>query len=237
MELRAYWGIVRKRIWIVMLLLLVLLLSYPFLGPAQAPQLYSASMRFVVGIAPEPLPPEVYGYDRYYTWLTAEYLIDDMSEVVKSRAFAEDVAEVSGRSIPVGAIQGATASGKLHRILTISASWGDPKELATIANAIVQVMRERSGTYFGQLGTENAVVALIDPPVVSPIGRSLRQRLDLPLRLTLALALGVALTFLLDYLDDSVRHRADLEALGIDLLAQVPSQRTWLARFLQRRLP
>jgi len=206
MELRAYWGIVRKRIWIVMLLLLVLLLSYPFLGPAQAPQLYSASMRFVVGIAPEPLPPEVYGYDRYYTWLTAEYLIDDMSEVVKSRAFAEDVAEVSGRSIPVGAIQGATASGKLHRILTISASWGDPKELATIANAIVQVMQERSGTYFGQLGTENA-------------------------------ALGVALTFLLDYLDDSVRHRADLEALGIDLLAQVPSQRTWLARFLQRRLP
>ena len=57
-------------------------------------------MRFVVGIRPE-RQGDYYAYDRYYTWLTAEYLVDDLSEVVKSRSFAEDVATLAG--LPVGA--------------------------------------------------------------------------------------------------------------------------------------
>jgi capsular polysaccharide biosynthesis protein len=43
-------------------------------------------------------------------------------------------------------------------------------------------------------------------------------------RLLLALVAGLALTFLLDYLDDSVRGRADLEAMGIAVLGEVPKR-------------
>jgi len=234
MELCLYWQIIRKRLWIIVLLLVVLTLSYVAVEHGQAAT-YTANMRFVVGLRPESNVEHNYTYDRYYTWLTAEYLIDDLAEVVKSQVFAQDVATLAGVAVPPGSIQGATAAGKLHRILTVSITWHDPDELSRIANAVVQVLRERGGSYFAQLTTENTVISLIDPPAVVKVAPSLRQRLDLPLRLILALFLGIVLAFLLDYIDDTVRHRADLEQLGIVILAQVPAERPWFARIWRRR--
>ena len=233
MELRTYWGIIRKRLWLVVGLLTVSLLSYLLFAP-QVPVSYTANMRFVIGLKPEPSNGTYYTYDRYYTWLTAEYLLDDLAEVVKSRAFAKDVAAVAGLDLPPGAIQGATSSGKLHRILNITVSWHDPGELARIADALAQVLRERGATYFAQLSAESAVVSLIDPPSISQIGASLRQRLDLPLRLVLALLAGVGLAFLWDYLDITIRNRADLEELGLPILAEIPVRRGWLRLFRRR---
>ena len=142
MELRLYWQIIRRR----------LVVGAGPVGPlsglaylsvsATGTPVYQASMRFVVGIAPEPSTGEYYTYDRYYTWLTAEYLVDDLSEVVKSQAFARDVAAASGLDIPAGAIQGATSAGKLHRILNVSIQWANAAELERIANAVAQVLSE-----------------------------------------------------------------------------------------------
>ena len=235
MELRLYWHIVRRRSGVILLLLLVVLASY--VGFRQEPALsYTANMRFVVGIQPEPGAGSYYTYDRYYTWLTAEYLIDDLSEVVKSHAFAARVGERAGLSGPVGAIQGATSAGKLHRILSVSVTWPDPVELESLADAVVAVLREEGHTFFAQLSTERGVIALIDPPTVAQVGPSLRQRLDLPLRLALALAAGIGLAFLLDYLDDCVRGPADLQAIGLDTLGCLPPAARWRDRWPLRGL-
>ena len=61
--------------------------------------------------------------------------------------------------------------------------------------------------------------------VVVPRPASLTARFDLPLRLELALLAGIALTFLLDYLDLTVRNRAELEALGLPVLGEIPTRR------------
>jgi len=236
MELRMYWGIIRRRLWLVAGLLAISLLSYVLFAP-QVPASYAAGMRFVVGVKPEPSRGAYYTYDRYYTWLTAEYLLDDLAEVVKSKAFATDVAAAAGLEVPPGAIQGATASGKLHRILSVTITWHNTEELSRIAEAAVRVLHERGAAYFAQLSTESAVISLIDPPSISKVGASLRQRLDLPLRLILALAAGVALAFLLDYLDTSIRNRAELEELGMPILAEIPSRRGWRARRRRRSTP
>ena len=233
MELRLYWRILKKRLWLVLGLPVVVLLGYWLLAP-QPITSYSTSMRFVVGIKPEQ-SDSYYTYDRYYTWLTAEYLIDDFSEVVKSQVFAQDVAGLSGLPVPAGAIQGATSSGKLHRILTVGITWSDDAELELIAQAVVDVLGESASRYFAQLGTTDAVISLIDPPAIVEIGPSLRQRLDLPLRAILALAGGVALAFLADYLDPSLRDRSDLAQLGLPILAEIPTGRGWFRRIWQRR--
>lgn len=236
MELRHYGRIIWRRLWIIVVLLGGVLLSYLFFAP-QAPMLYSANMRFVVGLKPEPAAEGYYRYDRYYTWLTAEYLLDDLAEVVKSRAFAADVATLAGLDIPAGAIQGATSAGKLHRILSVHVTWPQPDELQRISEAIVQTLRERGAVYFAQLGTESAVISLIDPPTIGAVGPSLRQRLDLPLRLFWALGVGIGLAFLLDYLDDSLRDREDVEALGVRLLAEVPGRSSWMRFWRHRSAP
>ena len=234
MELRLYWRIVRRRLWIVLCLLCLVLLSYLLLPPSR-PVSYVANMRFVVGLAPDQDPGRFYTYDRYYTWLTAEYLIDDFAEVVQSKVFAQDVASFAGLDVAAGVVQGATSAGKLHRILTIEIVWPDREELTRIADAVAQVLRERGDAYFAQLATDTAVVFLIDPPQLSRVAPSLRQRLDLPLRLILALGAGIFLAFLLDYLDDNVRHMADLAQLGLPILAEIPPERRSVTRFWRQR--
>ena len=94
--------------------------------PWQAkPTTFSASMRFNVGIQPERIP-DVYTYDRYYTMLTSEYLVDDLGEIVRSQVFAQEVSRrlaEKGIVVPAGAIGASTQPGKLHRILTVNVSW------------------------------------------------------------------------------------------------------------------
>ncbi|MDY7041907.1 MAG: hypothetical protein SVX38_13705 [Chloroflexota bacterium] len=134
-------------------------------------------------------------------------------------------------------MRGAFSAATDHRVLTVSITWGDDAQLADIANAAVTVLEESSGALIGPLGDARPILRLIDPPVVFPVGRSLRQKLDIPLRLGLAVLAGVALTFLLDYLDTGLRDRAEVEALGLAVLGEIPplpGRRRWPRR---RRLP
>ncbi len=229
MELKHYWLIIWKRAWIPALLVGVVagvsLLTY------QAPPVvYSTTMRFTVGVKPQEITDQ-FTYDSYYAWLASEYLADDMSAIVRSQAFAADVnrhlVEMgSSLKVPPGAISGATISEKEHRILSISVSWGNGAELTEIGQAIALVIEKDTPKYFIQLGAPGALLNIIDdpsPPFAAPI--SLTRRLDIPVRLMLALIAGIALTFLLDYLDDRVRGKAELEKMGIPVLAEVPKRK------------
>jgi capsular polysaccharide biosynthesis protein len=226
MELRTYGRIIRRYWWLPLgLALLVGALTLVRQKPWQPrPTTYSATMRFNVGIRPERIPG-VYTYDRYYTMLTSEYLVDDLGEIVRSQVFAEEVSKRladKGIAVPVGAIGANTQPGKLHRILTVNMSWGNEVELRQLADAIVTTLTASGADFFGQFSADEADIRLIDPPVIGVVGRPAREQLDLPLRALLALAAGIALAFLLDYLDDSVRDRMDLERLGVDVLGEVP---------------
>jgi len=243
-ELRHYAHIIKQRAWISVVLLLCVAAISLHQGPS-APS-FSASMRFVVGLRPEPRSGDYYAYDRYYTWLTAEYLIDDLSEVVKSSAFAQTVREnlitaetwdSASAPIPAGAIQGATTGGKLHRILTVSITWPDAGQLTAIADATAKTLQEDAGSFFALSGSDRIELQLIDPPAVGPVSPGLTQRLQVPIRLFLALVAGLGLAFLLDYLDESVRGKQEVESLGIPVLGEIPAPHTRLRLSQRRRIP
>jgi capsular polysaccharide biosynthesis protein len=231
MELRKYWQILWRRWWIPAGLF-VLVLAISLIWPQQVQPTYQASMRFTVGFTPEPRTGDYYTYDRYYSWLTAEYIADDFSEVVKSHAFAAGVSARlgdQGITVPTGAISGSTVAEKQHRILTLSMTWPDPDQLQAIAGAAMAELVENNAAYFAQLGAEGATIRLIDPPAPFAVGRSLQQRLEVPIRLFLALFVGVSLVFLWEYLDDSVRDRREVEEIGLPVLGEIPSERRrWL---------
>lgn len=228
MELRQYWQIIYRRWWVIVSLLLVVLLVSMLMRPTRAP-VYVASMRFMMGLEPEAKSGDYYTYDKYYTWLTAEYLVDDVSELVRSGAFAQAVSQQlanEGITVPAGAIHGSTQTGTLHRILTVSIVWGDAGQLTHIANAVVAVLPSEIAKHFAQVGTSDVYASLIDPPGIGGVGASLREKMDIPIRLLLALVAGIALAFVLDYLDDRVRNRGELENGGVAVLAEIPSARS-----------
>jgi capsular polysaccharide biosynthesis protein len=224
MELKQYAQIVWKRAWIPGLLL-VIVAAASLLTMTTPPPTYSMTMRFNVGVKPQRVADE-YIYDGYYAWIASEYMTDNLTGLVSSQSFADDVnrylAEMgSSTQIPPGII----SAENQHRILRLTVNWHNPDELVKVSQAIARAMAENSNKYFPQAGQAEAFITMIDAlGPASSSASSLWQRLDLPIRLILALAAGLALTFLLDYLDDSVRSKAELETLGVDVLAEVPKK-------------
>jgi capsular polysaccharide biosynthesis protein len=224
MELREYWAIIRRWWWIpVLLVLAVAALSLVTQRPwQQPPPAYTTSLSFSVGVQPQ---QPATGEENYYTALASEYLIDDLAEVVRGSEFAAAVSErLAGEGITVapGALQGSTEAGKLHRILDVSITWGNPAELEAIARAVAETVEEQAAEFMPRLFAQNAAAYLVNRGGVAEVGPGLRERLDFPLRLLLALAVGIALAFLVDYLDDRIRGRSDVEQMGLAVLGEIP---------------
>ena len=223
MELMRYWSIVRRRWWLIAALLLVVgvvtVATYDW-SPRPA---YTATFRMNVGMEPEPPPGADYVYNPLDTWMSSEYLMDDLASAVRGADFAQRVAARLGE-------EGVNLAGRFgaateHRVLTVSASWTDAGQLARIADAAVAVLDEQAAELVGPLGTSRPVLRLIDPPAVAPVGRSLKDKLNIPVRLGLALLVGVAGAFLLDYLDRSIRNGDEVEGMGIPVLSRIPRHR------------
>jgi len=236
MELRQYWHIVWKRIWVV--LVLVVVVGAVSVATYKAPPTtFQATMRLTVSIVPEKRPYTEYAYDYYYSWVTSEYMADDLAEIVKGGTFAAAVqAQMVAMGDPMPINPAGSISGSAeHRILTVTVvrtgGQETAKKVGKIANAVVAVLQERAGEFFGQVAhdADATDVTLNDPPVVVPLPPGLSARFDLPLRLGLALLAGVALAFLLDYLDTTVRDCTELEAMGLPVLGEIPptKRRKW----------
>ncbi len=223
MELLRYWEIIVRRAWIVLLVPGVALISWLIVRvpPTEG---YQGSLRFMVGVTPPEGP--LTGDELYSFELASEFIVDDFAEVVKSQAFAQDVAaRLADHEVEVQrcAIQGFAVT-RLHRILTVTISCPDRDEAVAIAQATQRTLEEENARYFTQLGARGALVTVIDPAVVTPVPPSLRERLDLPIRLALGVVGGLGLAFLLDYVDTSIRTPRDAESLGIPLLGRLPGR-------------
>lgn len=224
MELKQYAHIIWKRAWIPVLLL-VLVGGVSLLTRTTPSPAYSMTMRFNVAVAPEVTANE-YNYNGLHAWVTSEYMADTLSVLVSGREFATDINEHLAQmgktfTIPAGLISAETR----HRVVSLTITWGNAGQLADIADAVAQTMQANVIDYFPQAGQTGVLISQVDTSgPVEVNATSLTQRLDLPVRLLLALAAGVALTFLLDYLDDSVRGKMELEEMGISVLAEVPKK-------------
>jgi len=223
MELIRYWQIVRRR-WLLIAGLLALVLAGTLLTyDWSPPQMYAVSMRFNVGLDPVPPSDAEYTYNPLDIWRSSEYLMDDLASAVRGADFARRVAARLGD--PGVNLAGTLGAATEFRVLTVSAHGPDKEQLVEIAAAATAVLNEEAAALVGPLGDGTLVLRSIDPPVVVPVGRGLRDKLEIPIRLGLALLAGVAGAFLLDYLDRSVRGPDELEAMDISVLAEIPRHR------------
>ena len=229
MELRQYWQIIARRAWAPLLLFGVVLVGSLVLCQPTQPQ-FQASARILVDVPPLPAVGGM-GFDPRLTAPQAtEYLVDDFSVFVTGQTVAQAVSRRladRGIEVPAGLIQSSTSSQEVHRVVVVRVTWHDPDQAIAIADAAIEVLREEAPAYFGRLGALQPEVRLFDGPDVSRVPPSLRQRLDLPIRLLLAVAAGIAYCFVADYLDDSIRGRQDLEGMRVRVLGEVPGQRRW----------
>jgi capsular polysaccharide biosynthesis protein len=233
MELREYWRIFARRWWLALLPALVVV-AYTATTYHKPPTVYQAYMSFTAGLPVEERP-DAYTYDGYYAWLTSEYIANGLSDVVRREQFASAVSArltEQGLAIPTGAVQGAIAADNAQSLFVVYVTWGDPDTLLAIADAIALELTQNAGAYLAQLSDAPVSPARrVDHPAPVAVPPSLRAQLTGPaVRVALGLAAGLALVFLLHYLDPTVRERAELEALGYNVLGEIPRRsrlRSW----------
>lgn len=228
MELGVYGRIVRRFVWLIIALPLVVGIGSFVLRPQSAP-VYTASVRFTIGVN-APAASQVTGFDPILSSFQAsEYIRDDFVEIIRSDVFADDVNALLAKSgasdLKIGKGNISASIEKQRRLMSLTIAWGDPIQAQKIADAAVKNLSENNAKYFAQLGAVGATVAVIDKPVVARVGVSLREQFDIPIRIVLALFAALALAFILDYLDTSLRDARDVEALGIRVLGEIPRRR------------
>jgi len=226
MEIRQYWTIFRRR-WPLVLLPALIVLGLGLATYRPAPPSYNAGVRFIVGQPPGAAAADL-DEQRYYNWLTSEYIVNGLTDWVRGGNFAAAVSArlaTQGIDAPPGVIQGGLAADNARSMLTISLTAGDPTMLSAMLEGVIAVLTEDNADALPQLGGQTAVLTQLDEPVVNPIGAGLRSQLDLPLRVALALFAGVGLALLAHYLDPAVRDRAEVERAGLPILAEIPKEK------------
>jgi capsular polysaccharide biosynthesis protein len=224
MELRQLGAVLRRHLRLILLVTLATFAISSVLA-LRGPGSYTASMRLAISVVPDPRVGDFFKFDSYYAWLSSEYLADDLSEVIRSEAFAQDVSTVMGYELDAAGIANSTRVKKTHRLLDITVAAASPGQALQTAEAIEQVLNTRLPEYLAFLQVNNGYVKIINRPRVARTNSLPLAGAEILLR-TLAGALAaIGLAFLLDYLDDKLRDRRQVESfLGMPVLAEIPTR-------------
>jgi capsular polysaccharide biosynthesis protein len=222
MELRTYWKVRTRRWWLVVAPVLVVLAQtvVTYRPPTMT---YQVVMRFAAGTQAVGLSED---YDRYYPWVTSEYIAKNLADVAETGVFAQAVASrlgKTGHQVPPGTIQPAIVTDSAKSIFVVYLTWPDAEQIVAVAEAITAELTENGAAYFPQLEGVEPATRPVDVPTPVPLPPGLRAQLMGPtVRIGLALVVGVALALLWHYLDPNVHESAELEALGLAVLAEIP---------------
>jgi capsular polysaccharide biosynthesis protein len=222
MELRTYAKILLRRWWLAVAPVIVVVI-YVLATMAPPAASYQVVMRYAAGSMPSGTSLD---YDRYYPWLTSEYIANGLADIAETGVFARAVADRLGRAgvdTSAGAVRSAIVTDNAQSILVVYITWTDPQQLLALAEAVSEELTQNGSDYFPQLEGIEPAIRLLDPPTPAPLPASLRAQLTGPaIRIAVALLAGVGLAFLWHYLDPTVHEVEELEEMGWEVLASIP---------------
>ncbi len=237
MELRQYLSIFARRwpiIALVTIVALVVAIAFAFRGP----RAYEATVRLAVSLGadpqgnPPPIPAQAarsadavpYAYFRdYYYWLAAEYLADDLGEVIRSDSFIADVGNYLDQDVQRVLVRDVIRARKTHRILEVTVQAPEAAQAERIAAGINRVVQEHGAKYLAQLASPSGQISVLDKPVVRPATTTGNFILDLGLRTLAGVVVGLFLALVMEYLDSTLRTAQDVErGIGLAVLGQIP---------------
>jgi len=227
MELKQLWAVIRRRWWLILIPAVVaLILSLGGLRTMITPPLtYTTTIRFTASQIPTDETAKTFQDQSYIPWLASEYAVSNLARWMGTESFAREISDrlnQQGKTIDVGAIRGAIVPDSVRSIMSLTLTWPNPDEIKLIAQAAIDVLRERNGAYFSQFGAKPADVKALDAIVVTPAPTPVGTRLGPLARVGIGLVVGLALAFLAEYLDPTLRNRAEIETLGWPVIAEIP---------------
>jgi capsular polysaccharide biosynthesis protein len=255
-ELRAYWAVIRRRLWIIVALVVIAaaFAGYQYYKLSKTPgalKAYQSNVTVRIGLQADPNDKNANATD-YLT--TGETLADEIvtGPTLTSKDFVARVKQQldqdythngnpqGANQIDEGAIAGALTSTHAHSILTITTTYQTPEGAKAIATAVGEVFTQQGSSFLdyeirnGSSASDTSIHPQVEAQLVSGAsdpglvsGPAGNKPLQLAALVLVSLLLGIALAFLMEYLDDRVRNKEELEdLLQLPIIGEIPAAST-----------
>src|SRR5579859_833433 len=228
MELQYYWRVLRRGWRLILAVTLVTAIAsfgVTFAGGSG----YKVETELLINpiVDPSRLPANLQYPPEYYQELVAEYILDDFSEVLKSRAFAQRVSDSIQGAVDADTIMHALTSERIHRTLKVTIAAATADQGIKIGNALDAIVLKEAPTYFTDANANVVTVKVIQPPDIVQRPTLSRQTAFWLLRTLIGLVAGVALVLAMRAIDPRLYDRDDVERdLGYEVLASIPAPNT-----------
>ncbi len=204
---------------------------------------YQTQLTFAVDVPQSALVP---GSDEGTSAKVGEALIDDIHRIVQGDVFAAAVQArlLSGINFSPGDGQSSLSADDRHRVADITVGRLLPadaspeaiaqtqQELGLIATAILDELVDNGDAWFSLLGADDVNLAIVDTPdPAGPVTPSLRDRVEIPLRIALAALVALGLALALHALDQRLFDATAVESqTRLTVLGRIPRQSRELSR-------
>ncbi len=233
MELRHYIGILRRS-WPLLVGLPMLVGVITLVLGLLLPPTYEITTQLLVTqdtIASSSPPLALPNYENFHSWVSSEYIDDDLPQLVQTRRFASDVANwvqaTHGITLDPDTLTKQFSAERQHRMVSLTTVDRRKDVAKYLAEGAVAMLQQNGLGYWERQETASLNVSEVDMPPEAKRVQGLGQlALDTVLRSMLALILAVGLAFLRYYMDRSLHTRAQVEALGIVAAAIIPRTNT-----------
>lgn len=253
MELRAYWKSIWRHIWLVILIVgvVALYVGYQYYHLRKTPgalTAYRSDVTIQIGLqaSPNGATDNVVVSEALADALVSSPILSSKEfDTAVSHQIASDMTQIEQRYGPnpdlgdwqnTGAIGGALSSVRAQSLVTVSTTWTSEAGAWAIATAIGEVSTTNICTYLGYVvpksctstadNSQSAVSARVISNATDPAripGSSVSKQTLLVILLLVALIVGIALAFLVDYLDDRIREKDDVQQLlQLPVYGEVP---------------
>lgn len=208
LELKEYFNIIKKRIWMLVVIVLVScittgIVSYYYLKPV-----YSASTKLIVNKS-----NEISGFDTLTTDLVRSniMLVNTYKEIMKTPAILDYVAadypelEMTTEQL-INKIKVSSVNDT--QVITVSAEDYSHAKAVMIVNAVSEVFKSQIPQI---MKVDNVMILNAAKQVEHPVPVKPQPELNLVIAFVVSLMAAIGLIFLLEYLDDTIKTEADVQ--------------------------
>ena len=214
MRLKDILLAIKKRLWLIILVPLLVGVYSTYYNYTKVPDMYRSQVKFIVAKDKESANGADITQSDLNLWNS---IIGDYTEILTSQACLEATSKaLGGTFVNAGAIR--ITVGEVSRVITVSVSDTDPKRAADIANELIK--------QFEKLVDEKLnmkYVTVIDPAVPASYPYYPNRRQNVSMSVIASLIAMIGLSFLLEFIDSSLKTNDDIEKhLGLPVLARIP---------------
>lgn len=217
MELKQYFHIIYKKLWIIILLPLVASMVSAYVSFYVLKPVYESNTTLYV-INKKPDNQLAIAYNDI---MVGQQLVKDYRELVKSRTVTSAVIdELKIRDISPESLAGhiSVNSKNETRLIEIKVQDGDPQRASNIADKVGEVFINK---VIDLMKVEN--VSVVDRAQTSGKPIKPRPMINIAIAFFTGLLAALGIVFLLEYLDDTIKSPEDVEKyLGLTVLGTIP---------------